>query len=127
QGSFASLRMTNLGETLNKIATTAEPEKEQAELRSAGQPRAAVPTWADTRPAAQQEGRHGWPSRLRSYFILDPLIWAYTVILATISLLCSLVDRDGRMQHDLARFWSWLIVKTILSPVKITGATHIES
>ena len=112
---------------MNKIATTAEPEKERDELRLVGQPRAAVPTSADTRPASQQEGRHGWPSRLRSYFILDPLIWAYTVVLATISLLCSLIDRDGRMQHNLARFWSWLIMKTIHSPVKITGASHIES
>ncbi len=25
------------------------------------------------------------------------------------------------MQHDLAGFWSWLIMKTILSPVKVTG------
>jgi 1-acyl-sn-glycerol-3-phosphate acyltransferase len=66
--------------------------------------------------------RHGWPSRLRSYFILDPLIWAYTLILGTVSLLCSFFDRDGRMQHKLARFWSWLIMKTVLSPVKITGA-----
>jgi hypothetical protein len=65
--------------------------------------------------------RHGWLSRLRSYFILDPLIWAYTVVLGTISLVCSLFDRNGRIQHNLARFWSWLIMKTILSPVTITG------
>jgi len=106
---------------LDKFATTAEPEKERAELRSAGQPGAAVPTWAETRPSAHPINRHGWPSRLRSYFILDTLIWAYTLILGTLSLICSLFDRDGRMQHNLARFWSWLIMKTILSPVKVTG------
>ena len=43
------------------------------------------------------------------------------MILGTISLICSLFDRDGRIQHNLARFWSWLIMKTILSPVKVTG------
>ncbi len=106
---------------MNKIATTAEPEKERAELRSAGQPGAAVPTWAETRPAVQHESRHGWLSGLRSYFILDPLIWAYTLILGTLSLVCSLFERNGRIQHNCARLWSWLIMKTILSPVTVTG------
>jgi 1-acyl-sn-glycerol-3-phosphate acyltransferase len=58
---------------------------------------------------------------MRSYFILDPLIWAYTLILGTLSLICSLVDRNGRIQHKFARFWSYLVMKTILSPVKVTG------
>ena len=107
-------------ETLNKIATTAEPEKERAELRSAGQPGAAVPTWAGERPV-HPVNRHGWLSRLRSYFILDPLVWAYTLILGTLSLISSLFDRNGRTQHNFARLWSWLVMKTVLSPVKVTG------
>ena len=106
---------------MNKIATTAEPEKERAELRSDGQPGAAVPTWAETQPAAQHESRHGWLSRLRSYFILTPLIWAYTLILGTLSLVCSIFERSGRIQHNCARLWSRLIMKTILSPVEVTG------
>ncbi len=104
---------------MNKIVTTAEPGKELAELRST-EP-AAVPAWPDERPAVRLKARHGWPSRLRSYFILNPLIWAYTLILATLSLISSLFDRSGRIQHDFARLWSWLIMKTILSPVKVTG------
>src|SRR5216684_3480521 len=108
-------------ETLNKIATTAEPEKERAELRSAGQPGAVVPTWAERRPAARRKTRHGWLSRLRSYFILDPLVWAYTLVLGTFSLISSLFDRNGRTQHNFARLWSWLVMKTALSPVKVTG------
>ena len=106
---------------MNKIATTAEPEKELAELRSAGQPGATVPTWSEEQAEAHPVKRHGWLSRLRSYFILSPLIWAYTLILGTLSLICSLFERDRRMQHNLARFWSWLIMKTILSPVKVIG------
>jgi 1-acyl-sn-glycerol-3-phosphate acyltransferase len=105
---------------LNKIATTAEPEKEQAELRSPEQP--SVTTWDEKRPAAHPKTRHGWLSHLRSYFILDPLIWAYTLTLGTISLICSVFDRNGRIQHKFARLWSWLVMNTILSPVKITGA-----
>ncbi len=110
---------------LNKIATTVEPEKAEAELRSARQTEASVPPWSEERLAAQPQVRHGWFSRLRSYFVLAPLIWVYTIILGTISLLCSLFDRNGRIQHKLARFWSWLIMKTILSPVKITGLNNI--
>jgi 1-acyl-sn-glycerol-3-phosphate acyltransferase len=106
---------------LNKIVTTAEVEKESAELRPAGQVRAPAPTWDRERVAVHPVSRHGWPSRVRSYFILSPLIWAYTLILGTLSLICSLFDRNGRIQHDLARLWSWLIMKTILSPVKVTG------
>ena len=111
-------------------------EKERAELRSAEQPEApppshakptpdgdpgALPAWAETRPATHALNRHGWLSRLRSYFILDPLIWAYTLILGTLSLVCSFFDRNGRIQHNVARLWSWLIMKTILSPVKVIG------
>jgi 1-acyl-sn-glycerol-3-phosphate acyltransferase len=106
---------------LNKIATTVEPEKEPAELRPAGQPGAAVPTWAETPALVRHRKRHGWLSLLRSFLIIDPLIWAYTLVLGTISLISSLFERDGRMQHCLARAWSWLIMKTIFSPVTVTG------
>lgn len=109
---------------MNKIATTAEPEKDPAEPRSAGQ--SAVPPWSEERATLHPVKRHGWLSRLRSYFILAPLIWAYTIILGTLSLTCSLFDRDGRVQHKLARFWSWLIMKTVLSPVKVTGMDNIK-
>jgi 1-acyl-sn-glycerol-3-phosphate acyltransferase len=112
---------------LNKIATTADPEKVEAELRSAGQTGASVPTWSEATLATESHLHHGWLSRLRSYFILAPLIWVYTIILGTISLICSLFDRNGRMQHNLARFWSWLIMKTILSPVKVTGVNIVGS
>ncbi|MGB6384762.1 MAG: lysophospholipid acyltransferase family protein [Terriglobales bacterium] len=110
---------------MNKIATTAEPEKERAGLRSAEQPGSAAP-WDEKRPATHPKTRHGWLSRLRSYFILDPLIWAYTLILGTISLICSLFDRNGRIQHKFARLWSWLVMKTILSRVKVTGSGAVR-
>jgi 1-acyl-sn-glycerol-3-phosphate acyltransferase len=70
---------------------------------------------------------HGWLSALRSYLILDPLIWAYTLLLGPLSLLSSFIDRDGRVQHRFARFWSWLIMKTILSPVRVTGLDRIDT
>ena len=106
---------------MNKIATIAEPEKAEAELRSEESADRVTPD-AFVRPL-----RHGWPSCLRSYFILDPLIWAYTIILGTISLLLSFLDRNGRMQHNFARFWSWMVMKTILSPVKVTGMDKVST
>jgi 1-acyl-sn-glycerol-3-phosphate acyltransferase len=107
---------------LNKIDTIVESEKVTAKLRSAGQPRAPVPGWDAARPPADSGAmQHGWASRMRSYFILNPLIWAYTIVLGTVSLIASIFDRDGRIQHRLARFWSWLVMKTILSPVIVTG------
>lgn len=107
---------------MNKIDTV-EPEKNGAELHSAGLPEAAVPTWTEEAPAFGSSRRHGWGSRLRSYFVFDPLIWAYTIVLGSLSLLSSFFDRSGRVQHRLAAFWSWLIMKTILSPVTVTGNT----
>jgi hypothetical protein len=60
-------------------------------------------------------------SFLRSILIFDPLIWTYTFILASLSLFSSLFDRSGRVQHGFARFWSWLILKTILCPLEVSG------
>ncbi len=57
--------------------------------------------------------------RLCSYLFRDPLIYLYTVVLGTASLLCSLFDGSGRRQHWLARAWSWLILKTASCPVTI--------
>src|SRR5438067_6205717 len=66
-------------------------------------------------------------SRLRSYFIFDPLIWGYTTVLGILSLLCSVADPGGRMQHGFARFWSWLILKTSLSPLTVEGLERIDT
>jgi len=70
---------------------------------------------------------HGWLSRLRSYFILDPLIWLYTLVLGTGVLIAGLFDRDGSLQHSFAATWSWLITKTLFSPVKVTGLDKIDT
>ena len=111
-------------ETLNKIAATADPEKEQGELRPPVESEASV--WSHALPSNHKQ-RHGWLSSLRSYFILAPLIWVYTVVLGTISLIFSLADRDGSIQHKFARLWSKLVMKTILSPVRVTGTTAFDN
>ena len=59
-------------------------------------------------------------------FFFDPLIYLYTIILGTLSLLSSFFDRGGRVQHGFARLWSWLILHTIGSPARVEGLDKID-
>jgi 1-acyl-sn-glycerol-3-phosphate acyltransferase len=71
--------------------------------------------------------RYGWLSRLRSYFIFDTLIWAYTVLLGMVSVPVSLFGDKDRILHGFARLWSQLILGTIFSPVRVTGLSQIDT
>jgi 1-acyl-sn-glycerol-3-phosphate acyltransferase len=71
--------------------------------------------------------KYGWLSRLRSYFILDPLIWLYTLVMGIVALPIGLFDRGGRLLHWFSYAWSWLIMKTIFSPVTVTGLEKIDT
>jgi 1-acyl-sn-glycerol-3-phosphate acyltransferase len=78
-------------------------------------------------PHAIAEVSYGWLSRLRAYFILDPLIWLYTLVLGLLALPGGLFDRGGRRLHWFSRAWSWLIMKSIFSPLKVTGLEKIDT
>jgi 1-acyl-sn-glycerol-3-phosphate acyltransferase len=71
--------------------------------------------------------KYGLLSRLRSYFIYDPLIWLYTVVFGITSIPFGFVDKDGSILHGFAHNWSKLIMKTILSPVRVTGLEKIDT
>jgi 1-acyl-sn-glycerol-3-phosphate acyltransferase len=71
--------------------------------------------------------KYGVLSQLRSYFIFDPLIWMYTVVLGLVSVPVSLFGDRERILHGFARAWSWMIMKTIFSPVKVTGLEKIDT
>lgn len=77
--------------------------------------------------AAEAGLRHGLLSRLRSYFIFNPLIYMYTVTLGIISIPVSVFGEKETILHGFARFWSQLIMKTIASPVKVTGLNQIDT
>jgi 1-acyl-sn-glycerol-3-phosphate acyltransferase len=68
----------------------------------------------------------GFLSRLRSYCIFVPLIYLYTGIMGSLSLLSSFFDRDGRMQHWFAVHWARMILKTVGVGVHIDGLEHID-
>ena len=101
--------------SLNSTPEIDSERSTEAELRSAEQVRTPAPA------------RSGILSRLRSYLVFDPLIWIYTVVLGIISIPFGLFDRNGRILHRFARFWSQLIMKTICSPVKVTGLEKIDT
>jgi 1-acyl-sn-glycerol-3-phosphate acyltransferase len=70
---------------------------------------------------------YGLVSRLRSYFIFDPLIWLYTVVFGLTSIPFGFFDKDGSILHAFARTWSKLIMKTIFSPVRVVGLEKIDT
>jgi len=68
----------------------------------------------------------GLLSRLRSYCIFVPLIYLYTGVMGSLSLLSSLFDRDGQIQHWFAVHWAKMILKTAGVRVQIDGLAHID-
>jgi 1-acyl-sn-glycerol-3-phosphate acyltransferase len=68
-----------------------------------------------------------WLSRLRSYGILDPLIFFYTCVLGTASLAVSFADEHGAKQHAIARKWAQWILGTAMCPVRVVGLDRIDA
>ena len=64
---------------------------------------------------------HWW----RTVFWLIPMITVYTVVLGTVSLGSSLVDRRGNLAHWCARTWSWLILATTGVKVHARGGERV--
>jgi 1-acyl-sn-glycerol-3-phosphate acyltransferase len=98
---------------------------EVSEARGGSAP--AVAASPRSSPHAIPGAEYGWASRLRSYFILDPLIWLYTLVLGIVALPAGLFDRGGRLLHGFSRTWSWLIMKSVFSPVRVTGLDKIDT
>jgi 1-acyl-sn-glycerol-3-phosphate acyltransferase len=65
---------------------------------------------------------HWW----RTVFFLIPAIGVYTVVLGTISLLSTVVDRGGDFGHRCARAWAWLILRTTGVRVEVRGLDHLD-
>jgi 1-acyl-sn-glycerol-3-phosphate acyltransferase len=65
-------------------------------------------------------------SYVRSLLFTNLLIYFYTAVCGTVSLLGSLLDAEGKWQHACARTWSWLILKTSGIRVRVTGLEHVR-
>jgi 1-acyl-sn-glycerol-3-phosphate acyltransferase len=78
-------------------------------------------------PKARQESRVRYLlSYARSLLFTNLLIYFYTAVCGTVSLLGSLFDAEGRWQHACTRTWSWLILKTSGIRVRVEGLEHIN-
>jgi len=60
---------------------------------------------------------HWW----RTVFFLIPVITVYTIIMGSISLLSTLVDRSGYTAHRCAQFWTRIILLTTGVRVDVRG------
>lgn len=106
---------------------TPELKSDISEVAELGSTRADQGSAPAAVPSQEGARKYGLLSRLRSYLILDPLIWLYTVIFGLVSLPVSLFGDKERILHAFARGWSWLIMKTIFSPVKVAGLDKIDT
>jgi 1-acyl-sn-glycerol-3-phosphate acyltransferase len=64
---------------------------------------------------------HWW----RTVFFLIPAIGLYTIVLGTVSVVSSVVDRSGFFAHRCARVWSWLILATTGVDVEVHGLERL--
>jgi len=65
---------------------------------------------------------HWW----RTVFYLIPAVALYTIVLGTISLFSTLLDRSGNFAHKCARAWARLILVTTGVRVQVSGLQHLE-
>jgi 1-acyl-sn-glycerol-3-phosphate acyltransferase len=84
-------------------------------------------TQADIKPQEVTGGVRHFGSRLRSYFLFDPLIWLYTIVLGCVSLVISLFDPSGERQQSIARLWSRMILGTVGANVQVDGLGRIDT
>jgi len=56
-----------------------------------------------------------------------PLIYLYTLVMGTLSLLLSVGDREGLRQHRCAVVWSRMIARTVGARVAVSGAEHLRA
>ena len=62
----------------------------------------------------------------RTVFFLIPCISVYSIVLGTLSILSTFVDRRGHAAHWCARAWSWLILATTGVAVTVEGREHVR-
>jgi len=60
-------------------------------------------------------------SRLRAYFLIDPLIVLATLVFGTISMAASVFDSSGRTQHSIARVWARFLLLVSGVTVRVEG------
>lgn len=76
---------------------------------------------AEGQPATKPEQRGSLWTRLRSYCVFAPVVYLITGVLGAVSLFCSLFDREGRIQHRIARLWAKSLLRVCGIRVRAQG------
>lgn len=64
--------------------------------------------------------------KMVSYLLLWPLFGLATAIFGSASLLASIFDGSGRVQHAIARAWGSVLLRITVSPVRVVGAENLK-
>src|SRR5487761_1850367 len=70
--------------------------------------------------------RHPGLFRWFTYMVLFPLFFVATAIFGSISLIASLFDGTGRVEHSIAQAWGGVVLRIALSPVRVIGAENFQ-
>ena len=62
----------------------------------------------------------------RTVFYLIPAVSLYPIVLGSLSLLSTLVDRSGDTAHRCARAWAWVILRTTGVRVRVAGLERLD-
>ncbi|AXC11612.1 1-acyl-sn-glycerol-3-phosphate acyltransferase [Acidisarcina polymorpha] len=65
-------------------------------------------------------------TRMLGNLVQAPLFFAATAFFGTLSLTASLFERDGKLQHQIARIWAATSMQIALSPVTIIGEEKLR-
>jgi 1-acyl-sn-glycerol-3-phosphate acyltransferase len=65
-------------------------------------------------------------SFVRSVFVSTPLIVLSTIVLGTITLIASLFDKHGDMQHRLAQLWAKVLLAVSFVRVRVEGVDKLD-
>ncbi len=96
-----------------EVAPTRLPEAASVEALTEG--------WHDPAPP-----RHPGFFRWLTYLLLFPAFFVATAIFGSISLIASLFDGTGRVQHSIAQAWGGVVLRVALSPVRVIGAENFQ-
>ena len=64
--------------------------------------------------------------RILGNCVQAPLFFAGTALFGTISLMASVFERDGSMQHRIARLWAAVSMRIAWSPVTVIGGENLR-
>ncbi len=65
-------------------------------------------------------------NRVLANFLQAPLFFSLTAFFGTLSLTASLFEKDGRLQHQIARTWASVSMRIALSPVTVIGEENLR-